>query len=490
MPRVRATWKSPLGIILTAVCLTAAAKAQAGPRLDLKGEVQTVLSFVRSQNFDANNCAESLTVIYDSLLQADVEDFNLRKAALEKRPIVKKLWQLRVSLRERLRDFHRQNRLTRKCAFAARSAFRAARFIEEFMIDTFMDLPSPAMFEGGEPHTMVNPIVGETFDWEEDLRSGDVLLSRGNAYASAAIARLGQNDTQFSHLTLVHRDSASGELKTLESWIERGTLVRSFERDYLRDGHARVQVYRYSEGAVGRDAAETMAKLLLERRDAEEQPFPYDFKMDSESRDRYFCSEIVSAAYGQATSGKLVLPLFQSPFPAGNRGFREKIGIEGETGFLPGDLEIDPRFELVAEWRGVSKLTDTRLKDAVLTMMFRWMEDPELRYRLDPPVAARVKGRTAVFLRQWDWIAEVLTLDEKISSSMTSDAVVQFFTLNRVAAALHGEIAAADQRFRRERGRPMVPQELYEELESLRKQDLEGSGDLFHREFHPPRQRT
>jgi len=40
-------------------------------------------------------------------------------------------------------------------------------------------------------------------DLREDLQSGDLILSRGNAFTSSAIAHLGEEEQQFSHVSLV-----------------------------------------------------------------------------------------------------------------------------------------------------------------------------------------------------------------------------------------------------------------------------------------------
>ena len=38
--------------------------------------------------------------------------------------------------------------------------------------------------------------------------------------------------------------------------------------------------------------------------------------------------------------------------------------------FAPGDIQFDPHFELVAEWRNPKKLSESRYKDFILTKLF------------------------------------------------------------------------------------------------------------------------
>ncbi len=210
-------------------------------------------------------------------------------------------------------------------------------------------------------------LVTEELDGFEDLRSGDVLVTRGGALSSAGIAHIGAVDASFSHNAMVYVDP-HGKAWTVEAYLEKGALVQPLE-DFLGHGLGRVTVVRYEDEALGARAAH-----LAYQRVAHGPAIGYDEAFDSEAHDELFCSEIVPWAFSLAGHEEPV-PLHRTRFDheATPRLFAG-MGVVAEDLAAPADLLFDPRFQVVGAWRALDLLLELHRQDAVVDGLFRHLE--------------------------------------------------------------------------------------------------------------------
>ncbi|MEO1266020.1 MAG: hypothetical protein AAFV26_09975, partial [Pseudomonadota bacterium] len=139
------------------------------------------------------------------------------------------MFETRLALRARIADWLARGFMTPDAVRALRNVFRDGRYATDmlgelvFNYALYKDGEEPLKaFEGGPLLTLVNPDYGA--DGEVNYRSGDVLLVRGTTANSAAIARSGDIDSQFSHVGLIHVDAA-GTVTVSEALIETGGSV-------------------------------------------------------------------------------------------------------------------------------------------------------------------------------------------------------------------------------------------------------------------------
>ena len=359
---------------------------------DLESVIAELGRAVQEEVTSSKQCYVGLSSYYQTLFKMTSEDVNwstLTDQAIDE--TIKTSFNTRLVIKEKLKKLEIESEMDYKCLDSVKNIFRALRYVEDYLIEikAFNNGDNKKNFvnlKGDEPYFLVNKAF--EFKGHEDLKSGDVILTRGNAYTSAAIARIGKNDMQFSHLSLVYEDE-NGKLWTSEAHIEIGSVVAPIET-HIDQGNARTVVFRYKDSDMAHRAAKNMFEAVKKRMDKNDN-IQYDFGMDYSDQSKLFCSEIIYWGYRNASDGKLDIPIYKTKFSKDLISFLNVMGIkiseenyEKFDTFAPGDIQFDPSFEMVAEWRNPTKMKDSRIKDMILTKMFEWMEnlDYELRHSL------------------------------------------------------------------------------------------------------------
>ncbi len=277
------------------------------------------------------------------------------------------------------------------------------------------------------------------------LRSGDILLSRGDAPTSALIARGSDFPGNFSHVALVHVDPGTREVSIVESLIGRGLVVTPV-RKYLGDGKLRVLVLR-----ARADLPAVVADPLLPHRAAElalsrarEGRTPYDFGMDFRDHARLFCSEVAFAAYD--ARGVRLWPALSHVSAPGLRRWLWGLGVRQFVTQEPSDLEYDPQLVVVAEWRDLPTLRADRLAAAATDAMLELAErgwDPEISWTQLPLV--RVFRVASAVLRAFGG-------NGPVPEGMTATAALRSQAYSREHDRWVERLGAAAERFRAENG--------------------------------------
>ena len=86
---------------------------------------------------------------------------------------------------------------------------------------------------------MLNPKVDKL-----EFKTGDILIARGTAVVSSIIARLGDEEGDFSHLAIVSED-VHGKKYVVESLIQTGTIIGCA----LFEGAAFANIFAYMQDA-------------------------------------------------------------------------------------------------------------------------------------------------------------------------------------------------------------------------------------------------
>jgi len=416
--------------------------------------------------FDARSCAPFLGAIYENLLRASVAHFDLGEVRARAPEVVRAIFEAKLELRGRLARLEAAGPVPPACVAAMRHTMRAALFMGEYVAEHFIAAPArERVFSGEAPALLLNPKFGPRLA----LESGDVLLSRGDAFVSGAIARLGDVDGNFSHVALVYVEPQSGETYTVEAHIEIGSVVAPLEK-YLTDGKSRAVVFRHADRALAAEAARLMYERV-KRASEGGRNVPYDFGMvmdgaDPEGRPadaELFCSEVASLGYALASGGRLQLPRYRTALRMKNDAFLKSIGIAAEASFAPSDLEVETRLELVAEWRNLGKTRRSRMTDAVITHIYERMD--EQGYALRNPAGDAMKRDFAYTVRQLPLFGALL--GERFPRNMPRTTLGAMLALNRTAEAMLGPLEQADAARRARTGYAMTVAEMHAFLRAL-----------------------
>jgi len=274
---------------------------------------------------------------------------------------------------------------------------------------------------------LVNPV----FDSLE-LRSGDLLLARGSSFVSAAIARIGDEDGQFSHLVMMYIADNGGRY-IMESSIKSGVEITPLEK-WLSHGSVRLVVFRHQDGQFAERVAQELYDWVVAAKKAGRR-IPYDYRMDTPDHSELYCAELVSFAYERTSGGRARLPVYPTSLRTlQGHPFLKNMGIRGPTTFAPSDVELDPQLRLVAEWRDLRYTAETRIKDAILSSVLDWMADRnyQLTYR------GLLQGILDIY---WTSLRPLGVLKNKLPANMGKAFMKNLLGLNSVANLVYQCIA-------------------------------------------------
>jgi hypothetical protein len=465
------------------------------PEVDTKDftkALQWTLDLVKDpKRFTQKNCGPVLKSIYQKLEKTPPGEFNQENLKLNFREVRSLLTGIRFSIRKRFKEFHAQGVAleSRECMEGARLAYNSTRYLEEYFIVNFSNIvkkhENPLELEKVIPYSSpqtflkVNPSGKYKFRGIEDLKSGDLVLTRGTSFVSATITRLGQDDARFSHLAMVHVEGEGADRKVyvMEALIENG----SHEKDYIevqlglkkvngkisrvegRNPSAFDVILRYN----GKDQtlAARASKAMYDRL-VREEPL-YDFAMDMSEDEKLFCAELVSASYKNASSEQVILPMYQTNFRVKNTQVKDNIGMNVDETFAPSDIEVDPRFDIVAEWTDYTQMERLHRMDAAMDMVFKWMDEDGYYFDLGVLTAKNLKAIVAKIGRGFGAFTSLM------SKNMNTKQLKTIFYIEVLGDQLVTHLESRTEITRiKNGGLTMTYPQMHRELEKFRARDL------------------
>lgn len=435
---------------------------------DLGANVGQMLEFVKGGDLTAENCGSALKAVFSrafTIKPAQLDAVALRAGGAK---IIEHLFLIRQNLRRRLNEFAENGKASELCVSAVRDTLRASRVIEDYVAEWYANYPVD------DTKAPIGALNG-TFPWIQfhpehkqlDLRSGDVFISRGNALTSAAISRITDDDANFSHLAMLYIDERTGEKWVVEAHIEIGAKVAKWD-DYRFDGKARTVQLRYKDPELAQRAAKLMHDKVKAATDSGTN-ICYDFAMDMSDRKCMFCSEIVSVAFALASDEAVQIPRFFSTIKMKNPDFVRRLGVTATRTFMPADIELDGRFEVLAEWRDLGKVNRLHEYDAILTSIFSWMDNHG--YVLHDSLRTDLRARALHRARSWPVFSKVL--GAKFPTNMPRTTLATIMTLDTVGTKLAERLSAANIENRSRTGFWLTPEQMLDVLERYRKEDLQ-----------------
>jgi hypothetical protein len=420
---------------------------------------------------DAEHLAGNLREIYQAIFLIDLINYQVDDVRADAPRLLQSILDLRTQVRSQISDWNARGLMTHDVQSALRDCFRASRYASELIGEVLLNHPrlGPeelpfAGFAGGE-HYVRRPSAWKGRALE--FHPGDVILQRGMVHNSAAIARIGDVDSQFSHVGIVARDQ-KGELVVVEALIEVGSIITPLTVN-LSHQIGRAILFRHRDGALAARAAEQIHERIAKSREPTGQPILYDFSMELEGYKELFCSKLIGLAYELGSDGKVNMPPFPTLLNMKNRDFPRRIGVTAHKTFAPGDLELDPDFDVVAEWCDFRVTSNMRIKDMIMTKLFEWMEVHGYKFRPDLTVRLiALGGRLSSRLpkRAQKFVASFT--GGVVPPNMTGSAIGAVAMLHKTAEPIYKELELLEAESIRNSGRQLHPRQVLDILEQIR----------------------
>lgn len=429
---------------------------------------QVILTDVEDHNFP-NICTSYLKELENKLDVLDMKKLPSDQLAKDSETIAKNSWAIRSILHSRLNEF------SKDCVFQIQSNFRQFRFIEDYLLEINRKLshltPADIDFQNQPvPILDIKPNFYQLrLNGDFKFEPGDLLITRGVSFLSAMIARLGQRSTQFSHVVMVYDDQEMNEMRTIESYV--GVGVSTYDLKFaLKNENARILWLRAKDKNLAREAAQKMSSLVKERIAAKDH-IKYDYELNFDDPTTMSCAEVSQVAFQMAD------PNFKIPFYpneiSGAKSIIERLKIQEGPTYEPGDMEIDPRFELVGEFQDLRLTRDSRQKDAILTAIFNWMSNKD--YYLQDNLKSKMAGGIIHKVRKtflWPLVKKILKLDD-FSKEIPSNMLRTVTLIGDLGETMLVKLKERDIAHEKATGLPMNYMEMYQALEEFRVLDLD-----------------
>lgn len=433
----------------------------------------------------ADLLARNLQYIYERAAKARFDDYEVAEIAKHAQSLMYRLFDLRVGLRNHLQHYEMLGLMTPDVTQGFRDVFRVLRYVSDMLGEITTGHPRVGEggyllrgFTGADNNTLVNYPFYRS-GTAQHFRSGDVILVRGTAHNSAAIARIGDVDSQFSHIGIVYIDPA-GDHWMVESLIEDGAVINPLAKA-LDHNIVRAVLYRNRDADLAARAAKCIFDYVAASRAKGGKRILYDFSMRTDDTRNLFCSKLVRLAYEQGSFGMFKLPTYPTKIARKNRDFLDRVGVATDLTFAPADIDMESGFDLVAEWQDYRETAGIRLQDFTMDKLFEWME--RFNYRFEETAAIKLVSVLGRFASHFsDGAKDVLSsVFPRVPVNMPRKTVAVVAMLHKTAEPIYHELLKLNQDAVADTGVPLHGLDVLAALENIREREGNRIGYLVRR---------
>ena len=440
---------------------------------DIERDFQAIHALVSKPVSSEPEIADVLGALYATILAFDLDHYDLDELRARGPELIDYLFRLRAALLDRVPGWHKRGVMSPAVQAKLRDVVRASRFAGDMLGEL---VNGHQRLAASEPTARAftelghNLFIHPRFDTglAVPFEAGDVLLVRGMRHNSAAIARIGDVDSHFSHVCMIDVLD-NGQPVVVEALIEEGAKVNTL--DYvLSHGLGRAALYRHTNRDLARRAARAIRSHVEKSTSGRIPHIPYDFTMRLKGTKELFCSKLIRFAFELASDGKVLLPTYPTRLAMKNRDFFRRIGVKSAETFSPGDVELEPEFRLVAEWHDYRVTADLRMQDMMMESMFAWMDADGWRFREDFKIKLiGLFGRASTRLssRVQDLISSVVP---KIPPNMRRRTIQTIAMLHETGETMMARLREAERAQLIGSGRPLHPNRILAVLADIRAQ--------------------
>lgn len=420
--------------------------------------------------------------IEDTLLHLSEDHFisELQESLNEEKSLYLNLvmhetWNLRLEINQNLAYLKNCEKSVRQLITLARGIEDLAGFIQSqspsltgAQID-FQKQPVP-MLENKSFYgyfTKNNRMLNQTLE----LESGDLLVTRGTSFFSATLSSITENPGDFSHFVLVHKNDQNQKIETLESYAQTGGIARYDLEFALKNENARILLLRPKFKPVAKKGAEYFYQQILAEEKKLKPRTKYDYNLDLTTEDKMTCSEIAYWSYLKASNGTIRIPESKSALPESLGPILDLAKIPRVPMLSPQDMEVDSRFETLAEFKDYRLVQDTRMRNAILRNIFSWVNNKN--YKLHQSTKSFLLSylihpisRTPI----WPMVKGFLNIT--IPKEAPKGFVRLLYQISDISENIYSKLSPLNSNQMKETGFPMTKPQMDLAIEKIRIDDL------------------
>jgi hypothetical protein len=248
----------------------------------------------------------------------------------------------------------------------------------------------------------------------------------------------------------------------VQSLIQTDTVIEPLDK-FLSETEGRVVLLRYKDRALAARAARIIIHRAAQAL-AHGAAIPYDYAVDSSERYYIYCAELMEYAFELASDGRVRVPRHRTSLRHLQRTpFLHEVGIYVPDVTTPQDTELDPRFDIVAEYVNIPKLRSVRLQNAAVTAMLSWFVHG---YDFQPNPSAEAIVHVMVAAIRLGLLGNLFT-----QRHVPENAVLAWYKARTVVNLLNQVATQIDAQYNRKYGYSPTFRELLVGLESFRHED-------------------
>ena len=392
--------------------------------LNLNKEIDNFYQLIQSDNFDPQSCPSKINAFYNRLFTTKIPNLtNSNQTSSNKPEIIDQLWNISLALHQKLKYFISSQKLEKECAVDIQRFLSASRYL----IDSLGEIK--LMSEKSEteelstssfinkPYILINPIFKD-FNITNDLKSGDIILTRDNSFADRAITKINKPHSPYSYLSLIYVDEKTGDKHVIEAHPSRGFTITPLEQ-WLQGDLIRITVFRYAYFDIAKKVAKFTFVLLSKQINTDEED-----EIVSKGNEKILMS------FEFSNQETLLVPLVSNLSKAAKPILADKLGLNNITSFQPADIEMRENFTIVAEWRNFSRTRISRHQDIALNKIYEWIEKKD--YRLQPNLQSFFTHKSLTEEEKSKIFGKV-DADDQLISEKLYDPIIQLYELsNRI----------------------------------------------------------
>ncbi len=424
----------------------------------------------KSKKLTAQTCLVFLKEAKLEVLDSKLYDLNSKEVKKYGKKILDSAWHIRTNLNDKLSELA-------PCLNELKEYIYNSRYFEDMLSVRFFDITSALPYEvkfANDPSPIFDNKFHKGYLYRKgfepgqkfQFKSGDVLLEKGPSFISSIISTITLPKSQFSHFAVLHRDSKSDKVISLESYIQSGGLDLFEIESALKKYNVRIVLVRPKDQKLAEKATELIREKVVSEKEGKAEKSKYDYFFNFTDESKMNCAKLLLWSYKKASDGQIILPQSPSVLDKSIEKIITIVGIKPGPVLTPVDIEVDPRFEVLLEFRDLRLVRDSKYRDAIFIALFDWFINKKYNLVLLPK---KINMQAAMAPMRMSNLPNPKNAQGLID--IPEIFLRPVYQINSVANLIYKKLYLKDKAFEKKNAWPMSLDDLLKALEEIRIED-------------------